>query len=195
MGLILTYWPGETPLDEEEMEGMLVPTIMNRSELDEFEQLNIEHALEGFLRRRISPAKFFSEEGLRSIHKKMFGEVWSWAWEFRHTNKNIGIDKHQIAVALRELCHDALYWLEHETYPPDEFAIRFKHRLVSIHPFPNGNGRHSRMVADLIVTHIFDGQPFTWWKTLGDSARQKYIQALNDADAGDIHTLIVFAKR
>ncbi len=65
-------------------------------------------------------------------------------------------------MALRELCHDALYWLEHETYPPDEFAIRFKHRLVSIHPFPNGNGRHSRMVADLIVTHIFDGQPFTW---------------------------------
>jgi Fic-DOC domain mobile mystery protein B len=144
------------------MEGMHVPTIMHRNELDEFEQMNIEHAIEGFLRRKISPTKLFSEEGLLSIHKKMFGEVWSWAGEFRHTNKNIGIDKHQIGVSLRELCHDALYWLEHKTYSPDEFAIRFKHRLVSIHPFPNGNGRHSRMVADLIVTHIFDGKPFTW---------------------------------
>ena len=144
------------------MEGILVPTIMHRSELDEFEQMNIEHALDVYLRRKMSPQKLFSEESIRSIHKKMFGEVWSWAGEFRHTNKNIGIDKHQIGVALRELCHDALYWFIHKTYTPDEFSIRFKHRLVSIHPFPKGNGRHSRMVAYIIVTHIFKGTPFTW---------------------------------
>lgn len=92
----------------------------------------------------------------------MFGEVWSWAGKFRQTNKNIGVDKYQIGITLRELCDDAQYWVKHSTYSPDEIAIRFKHRLVSIHPFPNGNGRHSRLVADTIVTHLFSGKPFTW---------------------------------
>ncbi len=92
----------------------------------------------------------------------MFGEVWSWAGVFRQTNKNIGVDKYKIGIALRELCDDAKYWIEHNTYTPDEIAIRFKHRLVSIHLFPNGNGRHSRLVADIIVTHLFHKVPFTW---------------------------------
>lgn len=92
----------------------------------------------------------------------MFGEVWSWAGVFRQTNKNIGVDKYKIGITLRELCDDAKYWVAHNTYPPEEIALRFKHRLVSIHPFPNGNGRHSRLVADIIITRIFPGEPFTW---------------------------------
>ena len=92
----------------------------------------------------------------------MFGEVWSWAGIFRKTNKNIGVDKYKIGVELRELCDDAKYWIKYNTYSPDEIAVRFKHRLVSIHLFPNGNGRHSRLVADIITSHIFRGETFTW---------------------------------
>lgn len=186
MPIKITYQLGETPLDANEMNGLLVPTIASRSELDEYEQLNIQEALNWSIEKRFTVDSLLTEKGLTTVHKKMFDHVWSWAGKFRQSEKIIGIEKELIPKALQELCTDTKYWIAHETYPPDEIAIRFKHILVSIHPFPNGNGRYSRLMADILVSHFFGRDAFTWGKSLGKNARDMYINALRWADQGDI---------
>lgn len=154
MGLALEYLDGQTPLDEEEKEGLLIPTIATRGELDEFEQQNIEQAVQWTLGRSFKPDTVFTKDFVCIVHKRMYAEVWAWAGEFRKTNKNIGVDKWQIPTELRYLLDDVRYWHENNTYPPDEIAVRFKHRIVSIHCFSIGNGRHSRLMADIIIEKI-----------------------------------------
>lgn len=162
MGLKLTYINGQTPLDENEIDGLLVPTIATRGELDEFEQQNIEQAIQWSLMRNFKQQEIFSENFVKDVHKKMYQNVWRWAGDFRKTNKNLGVDKWKIAIELKNLINDAIYWAENETFSPDEIAIRFKHRIVSIHCFPNGNGRHSRLMADIIIEKIYKKPVFTW---------------------------------
>ena len=145
MGLDETYSDGQTPLDEDEKEGLLLHAVATRGELDELEQQNMEQAMQWTMGRSFKPGVVFSEQFIRMLHKRMFGQVWGWAGEFRKTNKNIGIDKWEIPVALKNLLDDAVYWYANNTYAPDEMALRFKHRLVSIHCFSKGNGRHSRL--------------------------------------------------
>lgn len=127
----------------------------------------------------------------------MYSDVWKWAGKFRTTNKNIGVDKHEIGSYLKNLLDDCAYWIEHHTYSDDEIAIRFKHRIVSIHCFSNGNGRHSRLIADIIIKHIFGKPNFTWHSTnlkVYDNPRKEYLDALKEADAGNIHALVKFAR-
>ncbi len=197
MGLALDYIQGQTPLDEEEKEGLQIPTIATRAELDEFEQKNIEEALQWVMGRALKPETIFTEKFIRNLHKRMFGHVWKWAGEFRRSNKNIGVDKWQIPIALKALCDDALFWLAHNSFPPDEMAIRFKHRLVSIHCFPNGNGRHSRMMADIIIEKVFKRPPFRWGA--GDlvhqtDTRSHYLNAVRAADRDDYEPLLLFSR-
>jgi Fic-DOC domain mobile mystery protein B len=197
MGLELDYFNGQTPLDEDEKEGLLVSTISTRGELDEFEQQNIENAMTFYWSRRIKIEKFFTEEFIREVHRKMFGEVWRWAGQFRKTDKNIGVDKWQIAIELKRLLDDTHYWLNKNVYEPEEIAIRFKHCLVSIHCFPNGNGRHSRLMADLLINRVYNNQsPFSWGASLPEKnqAREAYLKALRTADTGDIQPLLEFAR-
>lgn len=197
MGLDLTYGLGQTPLDEDEKEGLLIKSISTRSELDQFEQQNIEEAVLWTLKRKFSADEIFSEEFVRRLHKRMYGEVWRWAGEFRRTNKNIGVDKYVIGIELRQLLGDALFWFANKIYEPDELAIRFKHRIVNIHCFPNGNGRHSRLIADIIVEKVFGRPVFRWSGTnlvqQGDSRRQ-YLEAIWAADTGNILPLVTFAR-
>ena len=197
MGLDLIYNDGQTPLDEDEKEGLLFKSIATRGELDEFEQQNIEDAIQWSLTRKFKTDQILSESFLQELHKRMYSNVWKWAGEYRKTNKNIGVDKLEIPVALRSLIDDASYWLEHNVYVPEEFAIRFKHRLVSIHCFPNGNGRHSRMIADIIIEKIFQQPVFSWGsKNLSNEndSREKYLKALRKADKGDFELLLKFAR-
>ena len=197
MGLDLIYNDGQTPLDEDEKEGLLIQSIATRGELDEFEQQNIEDTIQWSLTRRFKSEQILSESFIQELHKKMYRNVWRWAGEYRKTNKNIGVDKLEIPIALRSLIDDASYWLENNIYDPEEFAIRFKHRLVSIHCFPNGNGRHSRMIADIIVEKIFQQPVFSWGsKSLSDEkeSREKYLLALRKADKGDFSLLLKFAR-
>ena len=197
MGLEFDYLDGQTPLDEDEKEGLIIPTIATRGELDEFEQQNIEQAVSWSLGRSFKAETVFTEEFLKSVHKRMYGNVWAWAGEFRHTNKNIGVDKWQIPVELRNLLDDVKYWYANKTYPPDEITIRFKHRLVSIHCFPNGNGRHSRLIADIVIEKIFKQPVFTWGATgLTKPGEQRvaYLKSVKAADAGNIQPLISFAR-
>ncbi|MFZ1730405.1 MAG: mobile mystery protein B [Bacteroidota bacterium] len=197
MGLDIEYISGQTPLDEDETQELLIPNITTRGELDEFEQQNIETAIHWTLVNSFRAETVLSEEFIRNLHERMFGNVWRWAGEFRLTNKNIGVDKFLIGIELRKLLDDCEFWIDKQTYPPDEIAVRLKHRLVSIHCFPNGNGRHARLAADVLVEKVL-GQPvFTWGRsTLRDAgaARTAYISALKIADKGDLNPLILFAR-
>lgn len=195
MGLDLDYTDGQTPLDEDEKEGLLIKTIATRGDLDEFEQLNIEKAVLWTLKRKFKPDTILSEAFIKDLHRRMYGDVWKWAGEFRKTNKNIGIDKLQIAVELRTLIDDCKFWIAKNSFPPDEIAIRFKHRLVSIHCFTNGNGRHSRLMADIISEQIFK-QPVFGWGADNDNKdlRSTYLQAVRTADGGEYGLLVRFAR-
>lgn len=197
MGLKIEFIDGQTPLSEEDALGLIITTITTKAELDEFEQQNISQAIKWTMGRGISTEKLLSRDYLIHLHNKMFGKVWKWAGQLRTNETNIGVRPHTIGLELRQLLDDAKYWIKKDVYSPNEIAIRFKHRLVSIHCFPNGNGRHSRLMADLILEKIF-GQPYFSWG--GDNLikpselRKQYISALKKADNGSIEDLLTFAQ-
>jgi len=184
---------GQTPLTPEELEGLVPSHITLRGELNEAEQINIVEAQSwGYKRNRsVLNLKF-----LNDLHKRMFGRVWTWAGQYRKTGKNIGVEAYMIQIALKELVDDVTYWLEHSTYETDEIAARFHHRLVFIHPYPNGNGRHARMTADLLLRSM--GQaPFTWGNDNPadpGKTRSEYITALRAADRHDYGPLFAFVR-
>jgi Fic-DOC domain mobile mystery protein B len=197
MGLELEYLYGQTPIFEDEKEGLLIKTISTRSELDEFEQLNIESAIEWTLKQKFRSERIFTIEFIKEVHKQMYYKVWEWAGTFRKTNKNIGVDKFQINQELRSLLNDCKYWIDNNTFSDDEIAIRFKHRLVKTHPFPNGNGRHSRLCGDILISHVFNKKIFSWGHSnliKPSENRKRYLKAVYEADAGNINPLIKFAR-
>jgi Fic-DOC domain mobile mystery protein B len=197
MGLELQYTDGQTPLDEEEKEGLKIKSITTQQELDEFEQLNIEKAVEWTIHTNLRPERIVTEKFIKDLHKKMYGDVWKWAGQFRRSEKNIGVKCTKIGIELKKLLDDTKYWIENETFSPEEIAIRFKHRIVSIHCFPNGNGRHSRIVADIIMESIFGKEIFSWHQSnmvKADETRKEYINALREADNENLYPLIDFAK-
>jgi Fic-DOC domain mobile mystery protein B len=198
MGLDLDDIDGQTPIDEDEKDGLLIPTITTRGELNEFEQLGIEKATEWIRRRKPALREILSEEFVRELHRKMFEEIWKWAGEFRTSNKNIGVDKNQIRIELRKLLDDCQYWIDHKAFAEDEIALRFGHRIVAIHPFANGNGRHSRLIADILVSRGFGQPTFSWGSinlTAKGAARLAYLNALREADNNDYRLLIAFSRQ
>ena len=184
---------GHTELSEDDRLGLIPTYIATRGELFEAEQRNIADAMLGW---HPTSAELLDDSYLRQLHVVMFGKVWRWAGTYRRRETNIGIDPIDITVAVRYLVRDATTWIELGTYEADELAIRFHHRMVAIHPFPNGNGRHGRIAADYLVTSL--GHPaFTWGSRLDvdtDELRRRYIEALHDADDGDTSGLIEFAR-
>ncbi len=186
---------GATPLDPNEIEGLRIKYITTRSELDRWEQENIQDALAWLDRRR--KTNILTESFIGQLHEKMFGKVWQWAGEFRKTDKNIGVSWMKIPTELRMLLDDIKFWIENSTYAPDEIAYRFHHKLVWIHPFPNGNGRHARMMTDLILEETLNKEPFTWGSqtlTNPGETRRKYIEALKKADNQNYTELAIFVR-
>ena len=182
-----------TPLTPEEQRDLIPAHVAYRRELNEAEQENISRAQDWALARR---RNLLTEKFVTDLHKQMLGDVWRWAGKFRRSERNLGIPFYGISVALRQLLDEAKAWIEYKSYPPDEIAVRFHHRLVHIHPFPNGNGRHARLMADLLVMSL-GGERFTWGsaelQAVGD-VRGRYIAALKAADNHDIGPLLVFAR-
>jgi Fic-DOC domain mobile mystery protein B len=184
---------GATPLTAEEMRDLIPAYIAYRSELNEAEQENILRGQDWALGRR---RELLQEKFVLDLHKRMFGDVWRWAGKFRKSERNLGIEYWLIPVELRQLLDDCRAWEDFGTYPPDEIAVRLHHRLVWIHPFPNGNGRHARLMADLVVMR-FGVERFSWGSAqLRDpgTTRQRYITALRAADAHELGPLLAFAR-
>jgi Fic-DOC domain mobile mystery protein B len=177
------YPEGATPLDPDEAEGLLLTHITARGELDRWEQDNILEAKAWT--DRTKPTDILNEQFIKALHKRMFGNVWKWAGQFRQSDKNIGGPWHQVPTCLRNLCDDAGLWIELQEDSSDLIAVRFHHRLVSIHPFPNGNGRHAREMANLLLKNILKQPEFTWGgnslSNTGD-IRKQYIESLQAAE-------------
>ena len=193
--MTLSFSEDATPLEPDELEGLLLTHITTRTELDRWEMDNISKAYQWVdeLRHR----DILNGDFICLLHKKMFGNVWKWAGQFRKSDKNIGVSWVEIAAELKLLCDDAVAWLEFDTYPADEFAVRFHHKLVYIHPFANGNGRHARLMADIILERLFKIPSFTWGHAvLGKQGetRTAYIRALKAADNHDFSLLMKFVR-
>jgi Fic-DOC domain mobile mystery protein B len=182
-----------TPLTAEEKKGLLQAHITYRWELNEAEQQNIYRAQEWALGRR---RDLLTDKFVKDLHRRMLGDVWKWAGKFRTSERNLGIKHHEVPMAVRQLLDDAKAWIEHNSYARDEIAVRFHHRLVQIHPFANGNGRHSRLMADLLVMDLGE-KWFSWGRTdlqHASDVRTRYIAALRAADQHDIRLLLAFAR-
>ena len=191
----MTARDGSTPLSPDELED-LIPSLANKQELNEWERENILQARAWALRDRTSPQGMISDDYIRKLHRKMFDQTWKWAGEYRQTERNIGIPFCEIRERLVVLFRDIRYWIDHSTFSPDETAVRLHHRLVVIHPFPNGNGRHSRLMADVLVRKL--GRPILTWgsRTLVQTSalRTAYIRALRAADDEDVKLLLEFVR-
>lgn len=194
---------GQTPLDPSESAGLRALFVRTRAELDEVEARNILKALPWARRTitRLSIEQILGEKFIKDLHRRMFGEVWRWAGAYRTVDRNLGVPSSQVPRDVEHLLSDARYWAEYATYGPDELAIRLKHRLVAIHPFANGNGRHSRALADLVVAKL--GHPMFSWGSNSQvpagsltarESRQAYIQALQAADNHDIGPILAYAR-
>jgi Fic-DOC domain mobile mystery protein B len=190
---VMDYPDGATPLDPNELGGLKHKHITTREELDELEQANIESGLLWLGRHR---GNVLTDDFAVTLHKRLFGDVWDWAGSFRKTGKNIGIDPIHIRVELRMLMDNARFWEEHKTYPATEAAARFHHRLVQIHPFPNGNGRHARIIADTMLVRVYGKRPIDWAGGYDlqkmNERRITYIAALKAADGGNFDSLMRF---
>ena len=181
------------PLTEEELAELIPSYISLPHELNDAEQANILEAEEwAFTRKR----DVLDERFLDNLHKRMFGRVWRWAGQYRRSGKNVGIDAYLIPQELRQLLDNCRFWIENATYKPDEIAARLHHKLVWIHLYPNGNGRHARLAADLLLVAL--GQPrFTWGSVnLVDAGKTRhvYVEALRAADHHDIAPLLEFVR-
>ena len=183
-----------TPFMSDEKTGLIPPWVTYRHELNEVEQANIGKGVQWAFRQK--QRELLSEPFVRELHKQMLGEVWTWAGKYRTTERNIGVPAWRIAADLRGLLDDTRLWAEQAVFGLDELAGRFHHRLVAIHPFPHGNGRHARLMADLLVIRL-GSRAFSWGGASLNSAGQmriRYVAALRQADAHDITALVEFAR-
>lgn len=191
----IEYPEGATALDAFETEGLRLPHISNRDQLNRWEQENILEAEAKYFSRK--QRSILSETFLLRLHKQMFGTVWKWAGKYRTSDKNIGVPHWEVAVKIRGLCEDTKHWIESSADSPDEIAAHFHHRLVLIHPFANGNGRHARMAADLLLTNVLGQVRFTWGQNeliTASATRTLYLEALRAADRRDYSSLIKFVR-
>jgi Fic-DOC domain mobile mystery protein B len=187
------YPVGSTPLEHEELAALIPDHITTQAELNAWEEKNILIAQQWALRQK----EILSVSFIKKLHERMFNETWKWAGEFRKSEKNIGIHWPQISIKIKELCDDVQYQLDHNTFSKDEIAVRFHHRLVFIHPFVNGNGRHARLMADLLIMQQGDTR-FSWGMNQdlynATPVRKQYIASLRLADQGDYSKLLIFAR-
>lgn len=186
-----------TPLDPGQRDGLLQTWITSRKDLNEAEEENIVKGAAWARRRRGGkPDDMLNDAYAKTLHRQMFGDVWKWAGTYRRSELNIGIAANRIPTDMSLMLDDVRYWVAHNTYPYDEIAVRLHHRLTRVHAFPNGNGRHARMMADLLIERL-GGKPFSWGSgSLADvgTLRAQYVAALKTADGHNIEPLMIFVR-
>ena len=185
---------GNTPLDQNQIDGLLFSHVTTMGELDQLEDENIQKGLAWLNHYK---GQFLSTDFTKKLHGKLFGDVWSWAGTFRKNDVNLSkVSSYDIQIELKKLFLDVETWIKYKSISWDEIPAQFHHRLVCIHPFPNGNGRISR-----IMTEYFEkknNKPITSWsESLSNFPKKRrgdYIKALQEADRGNINQLIEFMK-
>ena len=190
------YAPGATPLDPDEAAGLVPSHITTQADLNAWEQANILQAVRWVARQK--KRDLLTEGFVRDLHRRMFDQTWKWAGTFRQSNKNIGVDWTKVAVKLRNLLDNTRFQIDHKVFEPEELVVRFHHQLVWVHAFPNGNGRHARLMADVLAQQL--GRPRMTWGgadvelvSMG-TVRDRYLKALREADQGQWSALIAFAR-
>ena len=190
------YAPGATPLDPDEAAGLVPSHITTQADLNAWEQANILQAVRWVARQK--KRDLLTEGFVRDLHRRMFDKTWKWAGAFRQSNKNIGVDRTQVAVKLLNLLDNTRFQIDHKVFEPDELVVRFHHQLVWVHAFPNGNGRHARLMADVLAQQL--GRPRMTWGgadvelvSMG-TVRDRYLKTLREADQGQWSGLIAFAR-
>ena len=190
------YAPGATPIDPDEALGLIPTHISTQADLNAWEEMNIVEGAQWMKRQKI--LKSLNEGLVRELHRRMFNHTWHWAGMYRKSAKSIGIDWPHIAVALKNLLDNTIYQIEHHTMPNDEIVVRFHHQLVLIHAFPNGNGRHARLIADALIVSL-GSEAFSWGANTPLAppgiTRQNYLSALRAADNGHLEPLMQFARQ
>ena len=194
---LFQFGDNATPLSEEEKLA-LIPSLTTRAELNQVERLNIQAARVWAMRTHsLRRTDLLTDGFARELHRRMFNKVWQWAGRYRTTEKNLGWEVHRLTEGVHHALADAQAWLDHATYPLPEVAVRLHHRLVAIHPWPNGNGRHARLMADVVVA-ARGGKPLTWGAggdlIAMDEVRRRYLEAIRAADRGEIGPLLEFAR-
>lgn len=188
--------PGATPLDPDDLPSLL-PPLATQQELNEWEAANILEARRWALRPRSSARRDYpTDGGLRELHRRMFDRTWRWAGKYRTTGTNIGVPAHQISEQVRNLCENVHAQVKYRAYPWSELAVRFHRDLVWIHPFANGNGRHGRLAADLLLAYHHQ-PPLTWGRSslvAANKTREEYLASLHEADQGDYTRLLAFSR-
>jgi len=185
---------GASPLDPDEAADLIPDHIATVSQLNEWEATNIFHAEAWAFDRRHTDVT--TEDFVKALHRKMFDQTWRWAGRYRNTEKNLGSPPHLIPMEVRDACANAGYWRANKVFALTELAVRFHHRIVAVHPFPNGNGRHARLLADVALFSMGEDR-LTWGRTSlqqAGSTRSEYIAALRAADAGDFKPLLRFSR-
>lgn len=193
------YSEGTTPLSLDETECLIPNYITLHSELNTLEQINIASAQLWLAKRKMLPEKILSESFLNLLHKKMYQDIWTWAGQYRRSDKNIGVDWIKIPIFLRQLLDDVKFQISKNSYSYYEISIRFHHRLVWVHPYVNGNGRHARIATDYLLKTL-SKEKISWGgnnlenHNTASATRKKYIAALRKADSGDYSLLLYFCR-
>jgi Fic-DOC domain mobile mystery protein B len=189
---------GATPLGPDEKSGLMHPHVATKAELNELENANILQGL-AWLNSlpKVTTDVVLSRDFVIELHKRMFGDTWLWAGVYRQREMNIGCDPLQVGPNLHNLIEDIKCWIEFDHYPSLEVSARIQHRLVLIHPFANGNGRHSRIFTDCIRHFSLGLPPLVWAAGNLDQQneeRKNYIRGLQQADAGDYEPFIEYLR-
>jgi len=196
MELKITYTDGQNQLNEEELTGLKLVDVTSYEAIQTEEQKGIAKTTAWVEKNYFKAERIFTEAFLKEIHKRMLSEVWLWAGKFRLHNKNIGVDKIKISSELKQLMSNTRFWIEDESYTMDEIALRFAHRLMQIQPFPDGNARHAKIMANVILEHLLNSEIFTWGESITDPQknREAFLEALRKADKGKMEELLKFAR-
>ena len=170
---------GQTPLPPELQKGLISKNVQTIGELDEYEEQNIA---EGMVWLEDSNANSLNYSFWLRLHKKLFGNVWNWAGEIRsHDLGNADfLYPEKVRPALMQLIGDAEYWFKNDTYPKKETIARIHEKLLTIHPFANGNGRWSRILTEYICKQNKIDIPKWNLKSKDDpqKRRKEYIEAV-----------------
>jgi Fic-DOC domain mobile mystery protein B len=194
--LKIIYIEGQNHLSEEDIAGLKLTDLTNYSDIKLAEEKGVAKTTAWVEKNYFKSERIFTEAFIKEIHKRMLGEVWHWAGKYRLANKNLGVDKLKISSELKQLMSNTKFWIEDESYTMDEIALRFAHRLMQIQAFPDGNARHAKIMANVILEHLLNSEIFTWGESIADPIknREKFLDALKKADKGKMDELMKFAR-